>query len=161
MLVDRYVVMNSVVNRVLEMVIAMVRLSVYELVFGRADDKLPCDWGSVSDAEDGLDGLVFTVGVFLHFVSLEPLLGTTTEIFDELKVEEDPSAIRRRASHCSSWQSPSSPPSVVSGSCQPVAVRTASRSSSLESPPASQMEKPRRPSVLMKEPLAVKARGES
>jgi hypothetical protein len=108
----------------------------------------------VPDAEDGL---VFTVGVFLHFefVVVDPccfLFGTTTTGLGDLA--EDLSAIRRRASH---WQSSSS----GVGSSHPVAARTASRSSSFESPPASQMEKPRRPSDLMKEPLAVNARGES
>jgi len=54
------------------------------LKLGRDDDRLPCALGS--DAEEEEEGLVFTVGVFLHFSEVEG-------------EEGDLSAIRRRASH--------------------------------------------------------------
>jgi len=48
--------------------------SVYEvdmLKLGRDDDRLPCALGPDAEAGEEEEGLVFTVGVFLHFSEVE------------------------------------------------------------------------------------------
>jgi len=143
------VVVSSIVNEIMKGVECD---SIKEV-----DEEARPPFGLLSDAElfdepelEGC-GFEFTVGVFLQEEDNVPVVET---------VGADRSAIRRRASQCSSSHVTPSP-LVESGSSQPVAVLTASSSRSLSSPPASQMENPLRPSDLMKDPLEVKARGES
>jgi len=122
--------------------------------------RLP--FGLVSDAELLDDpeaegwGFEFTVGVFRQFVEAKKDPDPVSVVRSDF---DSDSAIRRRASQCCSSQF--SPSSDESGFSQPVALLTASSKRSFWSPPASQMENPLSPSDLMKDPLEVKARGES
>jgi hypothetical protein len=119
-----------------------------------AEEARPLPFGVVSDAElFDPGGFEFTVGVFLQ--GEEDKLEELPPVVETVGVDRP--AIRRCASQCSS--SHSSP--FESGFSQPVAFLTASSNISPPSPPASQMENPRNPSDLMKDPLAVNARGES
>jgi len=86
-----------------------------------------------------------------------PLPQRTTIGLEPIPMVSFPATRRRASQDCSQ----SVFPSESSGSSQPVAVRTASKRRSLESPPASQMENPRSPSERMNLPFAAKASGES
>jgi len=87
-----------------------------------------------------------------------PLPQRTTIGLEPIPMVSFPATRRRASQDCSQSEFPLSG---SSGSSQPVAVRTASKRRSLESPPASQMENPRSPSERMNLPFAAKASGES